>query len=364
MENAAVIDFESNETHLLLNPRMPDEERTRLERLAREFPLHGHVWIATSGTSGALKLTALSKEALLTSAAGVNQHLDARSDDAWLCVLPTFHVGGLGIYARAHLAGARVVAAEWDAVGFAETCAKERIAFSSLVPAQVSDLVRARVMGSPSLRAIVVGGGAFAPELYDEARALGWPVLPSYGMTECSSQVATARGESPDLIVLPHVEVRIGEESRIVLASRALLSGYAMYIDDEPAFVDPRVGGVFVTEDTGTIEGEVLRVEGRRGAFVKIGGESVDLRRLDAVLERVIHELGGGFDAAVLPVPDERLGHVIALAHAGGEGVRIAEAFGARVMPYERIRAVRAVPAIPRTALGKLRRRELEALVR
>ena len=63
---------------------------------------------------------------------------------------------------------------------------------SSLVPAQVLDLVRAGLRPPPVLRAIVVGGGAISAELYRDARALGWPVLPSYGMTECCSQIATA----------------------------------------------------------------------------------------------------------------------------------------------------------------------------
>jgi O-succinylbenzoic acid--CoA ligase len=102
-----VIDWRSDESHLLLNPRMPREERRRLESYV--VPLKAHVWLATSGTSGALKLTALSKKALLASAASVNRHLQSYSKYVWCCVLPTFHVGGLGIYARALLSGARVV---------------------------------------------------------------------------------------------------------------------------------------------------------------------------------------------------------------------------------------------------------------
>ena len=60
-----MIDWHSNETHALWNPRMPPDERKRLERILAGVPsLEGHVWIATSGTSGALKLTALSKSAI------------------------------------------------------------------------------------------------------------------------------------------------------------------------------------------------------------------------------------------------------------------------------------------------------------
>jgi O-succinylbenzoic acid--CoA ligase len=354
-----VIDFTTDETHLLLNPRMPDAERSRLERLASAFPLTAHVWIATSGTSGALKLTALSKKAMLASAAAVNRHLDARPEDTWCCVLPTFHVGGAGIYARAFLSTARVIACAWDAAAFAETCARERVALSAVVPAQVTDLVRAGLRAPESLRAIVVGGGAFSPELYADARNLGWPVLPSYGMTECCSQVATATADSPELRLLAHVRVRTGDDGRIAIASESLLTGYAVLDGDTPRFVDPKRDGWFVTEDLGDIDDDVLRVRGRRGGFVKIGGESVDLNRLDAVLERVLREYGGGVDAALVAVPDDRLDYVIHLVHAGGDATAIREAFDAAVMPFERVRGVHRVARIPRTALGKLRRAEL-----
>ena len=57
-----MIDFSSDETHVLLNPRMPEADRLALERLGGEAPsLRGHVWMATSGTTGALRLVALSK---------------------------------------------------------------------------------------------------------------------------------------------------------------------------------------------------------------------------------------------------------------------------------------------------------------
>lgn len=343
------IDWLSDEPYVLLNPRMPEEERRRIESFVVDLP--GHVWLATSGTSGVLKLTALSKRALLASAAAVNRHLQSDANDVWLCVLPTFHVGGLGIHARAFLSGARVVTSGWEGVTLA-----------SLVPAQVSDLVRDRIPSRPSLRAVVVGGGALSAELYRAARELGWPLLPSYGMTECCSQVATATcsgpaGEDaggplsfPDLVLLDHIDARLEPDGRLALRSEALLTGYAT----EDGFLDPKVDGWFITEDVAALDGRILRVEGRRGDFVKIGGESVDLSRLD----RILADLHA--DAAVFPIPDERLGHVIGLAVASGDADAIASAFNARVFPFERARRIVRVPEIPRTPLGKIIRTRLE----
>lgn len=347
-----MLDFSSDETHLLLNPRLPREEKERLERLYRDAPaLPAHVWLSTSGTTGALKLVALSKRAILASAAAVNRHLDSTERDVWCCVLPTFHAGGLGIHARASLSGARVVSAAWDASTFVELCHREGVTLASLVPAQVRDLIGTRAPAG--LRAIVVGGGSLAPELYDAARAEGWPLLPSYGMTETASQVATARPESPEIVLLDHAEARVDEEGRLAVRSEALLTGYAT----EQGFDDPKVDGWFMTPDLGSIEGRVLRIAGRSGDFVKIGGESVDLVRLDRILEAITP------NAAVLAVPDERLGHVIHLAVVAGDAEEIASRFNERVLPFERARGLHRVEEIPRTALGKLRRTDLGARV-
>lgn len=354
-----MIDFFDDETHLLLNPRMPDEDRRALERLAAEGPsLRAHVWMATSGTSSALRLVALSKAAILSSAEAVNRHLDATPSDVWLCVLPTFHVGGVGIYARAGISQSRVIASDWDARQFVRTVIAENVTLASLVPAQVRDLVALGETAPSSIRAIVVGGGATPDDLYVAARELGWPVLPSYGMTEAGSQIATAAGDSPELRILSHVAVRASADQTLAFRGSSLLTGYAFFgAGGRVAFADPKVDGWFQSEDRGVVQGETLRPLGRAGEFVKIGGESVDLARLDALLDSV----RGDSDVAIVAVPDERLGHVIQLAAAAADVSSVVDAFNARVFPFERIRDVRHVRAIPRSPLGKLLRSKLIA---
>jgi O-succinylbenzoic acid--CoA ligase len=352
-----MIDWSSAENHLLLNPRLPAGERETLERLAEAAPgLRRHLWVATSGTSGALKLVALSKAAVLSSAAAVNAHLDARPGDVWSRVLPSFHVGGLGIEARASLTGSRVEAFDWDPRRFAAG----GFTLSSLVPAHVRDLVTAGLRSPRHLRAIVVGGGNLSDDLYSAGRELGWPLLPSYGLSEAASQVATATLESKELRILDHVQVRI-DDGRIALSGPSLLTGYAQ-VDEggNPVFLDPKVDGWFLTEDRGAVRGNVLSVYGRSGDFVKIGGESVDLIRLDRILDEVRYSI----DAAIVAVPDERLGHVIHVATTEADPKNLVEAFNARVLPFERIRGIHRVDSIPRTPLGKLRRGELAEKVR
>lgn len=332
-----MIDFQSSESHLLLNPRLPAEERARLERLVP--PLVAHVFIATSGTTGAMKLVALSKRAIVASAAAVDERLGVTSSDVWCRVLPRFHVGGLGIEARVQLAGARMIEMPWDARAFAASDAT----LASLVPAQVHDLVSAGLRPAPRMRAILVGGGAFDADACAAARELGWPVLPSYGMSECCSTV------SVEDVLLSHLEARADGDGRLAFRGASLFTGYAT----EAGIVDPKVDGWFVSEDYGEVDGRVMRVRGRAADFVKIGGESVDLKRLDAILFAI-----AGDAAALIAVPDARLGHVIHLATTV-DAAAIVGAFNARVLPFERIRGVHRVEAIPRSPLGKLLRAQL-----
>lgn len=336
-----MIDFESSASHLLLNPRMPFEDRERLERIVPA--LDGHIFVATSGSTGALKLVALSKRAVLASAAAVNERLEVTHRDVWAAVLPPFHVGGLGVYARCHLAGARVLPMAWDVCAFAESEAT----LASLVPAQVHDLVLAKVSPPRGLRAILVGGGPFDGAAAERARATGWPVLPSYGMSECCSTV------SIEEVLLPHLDARLEPEGRVAFRGSSLLTGYVT----DAGLIDPKIDGWFISEDLGEVEGRVLRIRGRAADFVKIGGESVDLGRLD----RILGELAGD-DAALVAVADERLGHVIHLV-ATIDGSALVDAFNARVHPFERIRAVHRVDAIPRSVLGKLLRAKLASLL-
>jgi len=338
----ATVDFESQQSHLLLNPRMPAEERARLESLVPELP--AHVFVATSGTTGAIKLVALSKAAILASARAVNERLASTRDDVWCRVLPYFHVGGLGIHARAHLSGARVLEMSWDARAFAKTEAT----LASLVPAQVHDLVTAGLRPPRTLRAVLVGGGAFDPDLQARGRALGWPLLATYGMSECCSTV-TVESE-----LLSHLEARSEPDGRLAFRGASLFTGYAA----EAGVVDPKVDGWFLTEDFGDVAGRTVRVRGRAADFVKIGGESVDLNRLDAILRYI-----AGDAAAVVAVPDARLGRVIHLASTV-DAEDIVERFNAQVLPFEKIRQVHRVPRIPRSPLGKLLRAELEQLLK
>jgi o-succinylbenzoate---CoA ligase len=350
-----VIDFHSDETHVLLNPRMPAQERIALEQAAARVHLPKHVLIASSGSTGAPRLVALSKRAILASAEAVNRHLGAVKADVWCCVLPTFHVGGLGIYARAQSSGSRVFSASWTTESFVALCNAQHVTLSALVPAQIVDLLRARMKPPAALRAIVVGGGALTMDHYEEARAAGWPVMPSYGMTECCSQVATATLDSPELRVLDHLHVRTDDDGRIAVKGSSLLTGY---IEAGGRIRDPRRDGWFTTSDLGHVQGRTLTIEGRVDEVVKVGGELVNVARLESLLEH----LRGTKEAALVVVSDERLGAQIHLA-SPSDAFELVRQFNANVHPFEKIRRAHLVAEIPRSPLGKVRKAELKRIV-
>lgn len=341
-------------TEMLLNPRWPRAWRERV--LRAELPdLADHVWVATSGTGGVIKLAALSRAALACSAEAVNAHLRATDEDVWLNPLPLFHVGGLGTLVRAALSGARWRQFHsWDAHEYAREVGQTEATLTSLVPAQVADLVRAGLPAPPSLRAAVVGGGALGEKLHEQALLLGWPLIPSYGLTEASSQVATARsvdgGRGGWLLVLPHLEVRADETGILALRGASLLTGWMVFeTDDAPRWEDPKIEGWLRTQDRVELQDGCLRVLGRADDLVKIRGELVDCSALEIALQDRVTS-----GAVVLRrEPDERAGHRLRVtAEHAGAAAEAAEAMDV-FPPFARPVSIDIAP-ITRTALGKV----------
>ena len=114
------------------------------------------------------------------------------------------------------------------------------------------------------------------------------------------------------------------------------------------------------------IEEGTLKIFGRCDAIVKIGGENVDLAQLENHLQTLIHEMKLSFEATLVAMEDERLGHCIHLAACCGsteELLPLVNAFQSRVLPFERIRKTYLLPQLPRSALGKIQRQELMRMI-
>lgn len=358
-----MIVWEDSSSHLLLNPAYSKGEQDSLQKILQEgsaWP--GHLWLATSGSTS-LKWVGLSKQAVLASAESVNRYLASDAQDVWVNPLPTFHVGGLGIVARAYLSGAQLHdyrathPGKWQAEDFYRYLCEKQATLTALVPAQLHDLVRLGLSSPSHVRAVIIGGGAFPPPLFEQGLSLDWPLLPSYGMTECASQAATATFETrPKLKLLPHLQCRV-EEGRLAFSGPSLLTTYAYLQEGKLRFIDPKVDGWFLSEDRGCIDKGILTMEGRADASYKIGGENVDMGQLENRLQTLKFQLGLKADVTLFAQADARLGHTLHLASdctSEGELQPLIEAFHKTVLPFERIRGIHLVKELPRSPLGKI----------
>jgi O-succinylbenzoic acid--CoA ligase len=255
---------------------------------------------ATSGSSGHPKWLRHTKETLLASAAAVNQRFRATAQDVWLRALPLFHVGGMGIEARAHLAGSEVIptTGAWDPAVFCGQVKESSATLCSLVPTQVFDLVSQALQAPVSLRAVIVGGGQLRSELKAQARALGWPVLESYGLTEAGSQVATEL--EGKLTLLDCWEARVNQDGCLEIKGPALAQERWQDNQWQPLTHDDW----FTTNDHVEIEGRNLHWLGRADAVVKILGELVNLDHVQQALSALTQQ-----KVVVVAMADERNAH-------------------------------------------------------
>jgi O-succinylbenzoic acid--CoA ligase len=330
---------------------------------------------ATSGSSGTPKWIALSKTALLASATAVNHHLNVTSASCWGLALPPHHVGGFGVAARAFAAdcGWCAFAGRWDASAFAAWLAANRVTHTSLVPTQIHDLVATRRHAPASLRAIVVGGGHLDTATGQAARALGWPVLASYGMTEAASQIATqgldflqTLYQPAPLPLLPIWQAKTFPEHLLRIAGPALFSGLLVREHDQWAFI-PRVTQWHQTQDRVMLANGTLTVVGRADTLVKVLGELVD----PVIIEREIVALAAGKlvpgSLAVIAVPDARAEHTLVPVFDGSVDTALIAAvltdYARQAPGFRRLRPPVILQNFPSSPMGKPRREAITAAI-
>lgn len=373
---ALIVDESCQDNHLLLNPRMSAEAQKALSSLAQSaqetLQLKQHIWMATSGSTAssesAVKLVALSQKALMASARAVNDFAQVTTKDIWAQVLPSFHVGGLGIYIRSYVSGSALVNIlkdqPWDAQRFHAEVTDAQCTLVSLVPTQVYDLVAQNLLAPKRVRAVFVGGGKLESGLYHKARSLGWPLLPSYGMTEtasmifCSPLKSLLKKEMPQLECLSHAQVKLSPEGLICVKGDSLLSCYAQRQEGEVKVWSPLQEGWFVTEDRGELREQGLHILGRAQDYIKIGGESVNVAHLRSVLETcaISTDPAWASQVVLLDMPSERLGAEIQVVSALSEKETdsLIACYSQKVMPFEKVRKVYYNQEIPRSPLGKV----------
>jgi len=331
--------------------------------------------VPTSGTTARPKLVRLPMDRLAASAEAWNTFLPPAT--GWLLSLGLAHVAGLGIAWRAAASGAPIVIptdVDPEAVLAAIHEASSKgvvVSHLSLVAAQLLGLLDATGDAPPpeGIRAVILGGGPIPVALVQRAVAAGWPVVPSYGMTETASGVvalpATQAAANPGTVGHPlhGVELRLAN-GEIQVRGPMVFAGYL----DDPAATNAAttLDGWLRTGDLGRLDADGrLTIDGRSDELIVSGGENVSPAEIEAALAS--HP--GVREVAVVGAPDARWGHVpvaiiVEEPDAKPSDDDLTAHARTRLANFKVPSRYVRVAALEHTSLGKVERRQLHRLAR
>lgn len=320
--------------------------------------------MASSGSSGEPRLIMLTA-ANLQAAAEASMHcVPLRTADCWLACLPLFHIGGFSIPVRCDLAGAEALLLPgFDVESVWQALHDEQVTHLSLVPTMLAKLLEHSTASPPcSLRHVLVSGAALSADLAARAIASGWPLQPSYGLTEAASQAATLPFFPANWLPgqvgppLPGMEVALNEDGRLQIRGPMVMLGYANQAR-RPG--DGLKDGWFVTQDLATLASDgSVRIIGRADAVIISGGKKVQ----PAKVEEQLLYCPGVSDVVVYGRPDAVWGELVVAAYCGTWAEDELMAWCRDHIPGAlRPRVLRRLPELPLLANGKVDRRAMRA---
>lgn len=353
--------------------------------------------VYTSGTTGTPRGVRLSHRALLANRAqqAALRPAPVTAVDRVLLSLPLFHVFGLAAgLLQVCWAGATVVLTDrFDPERSAQLIPEHRVSVVAGVPSMYRALLD---LPAETLRAAFAGvrlctsGGAPLPREWLAAfrDATGLDLFEGYGLSECGPVLtSTLVGgvAKPGSVgrPLPGVEIRLvdgqgvpvdarpadadedveledgsddGDTGLVATRGPHLFSGY--WPDGEGG---PDAEGWFRTADVGYLDADGdLHLVDRSSDLVIVNGFNVYPREV----ERVLAELDGVVEAAVVGVPDDRTGEAVKAVVVAAEGAELTvdavrDHCRARLARFKVPAVVEFVAALPRTPTGKVARRTL-----
>ena len=251
--------------------------------------------------------------------------LGLTAQDRLLVTGPLYHVGAFDLPGMAVLwvGGAICIHRDFDPVAAVRSIEQERLTGAWFAPVMLSAILSHpdRTRHDVSSIRWVVGGGERTPEprirafagYFTKAR-----YVDAYGLTEsCSGDTMMEAGREIEKIgsvgrALPHVEVEIRDEmgsvvppgvsGEICLRGPKVTRGYWKDADKTRASF---FGDWFRTGDIGHVDEDgFLYLTDRKKDMIISGGENI----ASSEIERVIYQLPGVREAAVIGLPDERWG--------------------------------------------------------
>ena len=311
--------------------------------------------LLTSGTAGEPEIVSLTVGNLTASASAAAQRLGLRPTDRWLFSLSLSHVGGLAMASRAaYLGSALILRSTFQVDEFLFLAANSSVTHVSLVPTMLHQTLEewGGRRAPTSLECVLMGGDRMPGGLTDRALAADFPLALTYGLTEASSQVATAPPplvrRKPGTVGAPlkGVEMTLNSEGEILLRGPTVAAGRV----SEDGWL--HTGDLGKEDDEGH-----LWITGRLSDRIISGGVNVDPAEVEALLQS--HP--GVQEATVVGVPDEKWGERVAAVvvrdSSGTPEIGDLEGLAQEVLsPAKRPRVIRFVDKLPRNPNGKVDR--------
>lgn len=338
----------------------------------------------TSGTTSRPKRVPLSRGNLMRSAVNVSSTYQLSPDDVSLCVMPLFHVHGLvaSLLATLYSGGTVVIVPRFNPLSFWNIVGEHRVTWYSAVPT-IHQLLLARrrkgekpVSKAASLRFIRSCSSSLPPQLMLEMEeSFGAPVLEAYGMTEAAHQIASnplppgprkpgsvGRGTSVEIAILDESGqlLAAGSQGEVAIRGANVFKGYE---GNNEANASSFTGGWFRTGDEGVLDEEgYLTLVGRIKELINRGGEKISPREIDEAL--LAHESVS--EAVCFGVADRIYGEEVVAAVVVSETVSKEELMAhcrGLLADFKCPKTIYIVDAIPRTATGKVQRRNVAAII-
>jgi malonyl-CoA/methylmalonyl-CoA synthetase len=346
---------------------LPESDADDVDRADIDDPA---LLIYTSGTTGRPKGAELTHSNLLAGATAIELAWRWTTEDHLLLALPLFHLHGLGLGINGTLAaGASLtLRPKFDAHDVSSHLTQQRFSMFFGVPAMYQRLVAAGAAESLKALRLYVSGSAPLPIKLGETltKVTGQTPLERYGMTETMMLTSNPCDGERRLgtvgLALPDVDLRFGDDGEVQVRGPNVITGYRAAAGDTYSenFTED---GWFRTGDLGTRDSAgYLRLLGRSKEIIISGGYNIYPKEIDEVI--TAHP--SVIDAAAFGRPSSQWGEEVVAAVVIGMPTTADEILAHAALHLARYKLPKRiifVDKLPRNAMGKIQRTELQKLI-